>query len=115
RELSAYGGLEDRPRLVALNKVDVPDGRDLAEIVRPDLEARGLRVFEVSAVTREGLRELAFALADLVARHRAAAPPPEPTRIVVRPPAVDDTGFTVEQEPDGTFVVRGPRPERWVR
>jgi GTP-binding protein len=115
RELSAYGGLEDRPRLVALNKVDVPDGRELAEIVRPDLEARGLRVFEISAVTREGLREFAFALADLVARHRAAAPPPEPTRIVLRPPAIDDTGFTVEREPDGTFVVRGPRPERWVR
>ena len=27
-ELSRYGGLEDRPRLVALNKIDVPDGRD---------------------------------------------------------------------------------------
>ena len=32
-ELSKYGGLEGRPRLVVLNKVDVPDGRDLAEIV----------------------------------------------------------------------------------
>src|SRR3712207_1173142 len=29
-ELSAYGGLADRPRLVALNKVDIPDGRELA-------------------------------------------------------------------------------------
>ena len=53
-ELSAYGGLEDRPRLVAINKIDVPDGRDLAEIVRPDLEERGYKVFEVSAATREG-------------------------------------------------------------
>src|SRR5690349_2767651 len=59
-ELAAYGGLEDRPRLVALNKIDVPDGRELAALVRPDLEARGLRVFEVSAVTREGLRELTY-------------------------------------------------------
>jgi GTP-binding protein len=114
-ELTAYGGLEDRPRLVALNKVDVPDGRDLAEIVRPDLEARGLRVFEVSAATREGLRELTYAMADLVARARAAAPPAEPTRIVVRPQAVDDAGFTVEEAPDGAYVVRGRRPERWVR
>src|SRR6266511_4046763 len=55
RELAAYGGLEDRPRLVALNKIDVPDGRALAELVRPDLEARGLPAFEVSAVTHEGL------------------------------------------------------------
>src|SRR3954467_15740785 len=36
-ELAAYGGLEDRPRLVVLNKVDVPEARDLAELVRPDL------------------------------------------------------------------------------
>jgi GTP-binding protein len=113
-ELAAYGGLEDRPRLVVLNKVDVPDGRDLAEIVRPDLEARGLRVFEVSAATRHGLRELTFALAEVVDRQRKAAPPPERTRIVIRPRAVDDTGFTLEQDAAGVYVVRG-RPERWVR
>jgi GTP-binding protein len=114
QELAAYGGLEDRPRLVALNKVDVPDGRDLADIVRPDLEARGLRVFEVSAATREGLRELTYALAELVDEHRKAAPPLERTRIVIHPPAVDEAGFTIEQATDGVYVVRG-RPERWVR
>ncbi|NBE84562.1 GTPase ObgE [Micromonospora rubida] len=114
-ELAEYGGLVDRPRLVALNKVDVPDGRDLAEIVRADLEARGLRVFEVSAATREGLKELMFAMAELVEQGRAAAVPAEATRIIIRPKAVDDTGFTVEAESDGSFTVRGARPERWVR
>ncbi len=114
-ELAAYGGLADRPRLVALNKVDVPDGRTLAELVRPDLEARGLRVFEVSAATHEGLKELTYAMAERVQAHRAAAPPPEPTRIVLRPPAVDDAGFTVTVEDDEVYVVHGPRPERWVR
>ncbi|MEV1290010.1 GTPase ObgE [Micromonospora sp. NPDC049679] len=113
-ELSAYGGLADRPRLVVLNKIDIPDARDMAEMVRPELESRGLRVFEVSAITREGLRELMFALAELVEAHRAATPVPEPTRIVIRPLAVDDAGFTVEAE-GGGFVVRGRRPERWVR
>jgi GTP-binding protein len=100
---------------VALNKVDVPDGRDIAEIVRSDLEERGLPVIEVSAATREGLRELAYAMAQLVAGARAAAPPPAPTRLVIRPPAVDDTGFTIEQDADGVYEVRGARPERWVR
>jgi GTPase len=117
-ELAAYGGLEDRPRIVALNKIDVPDARELAELVRPDLEARGLRVFEVSAASHEGLRELSFALAELVAAARAAAPPPEATRIVLRPAAVDDAGFTVTPEPSDEpvrFVVRGEKPERWVR
>ena len=42
-ELASYGGLEDRPRLVALNKIDVPDGREMADLVRADLEERGLR------------------------------------------------------------------------
>jgi GTP-binding protein len=114
-ELAAYGGLANRPRLVALNKVDVPDGRDLAEIVRPDLEARGLRVFEVSAATREGLRELTYAMAGLVAQARAAAQPAEPVRVIIRPHAVDETGFTIEQDAEGTYVVAGAQPERWVR
>ncbi|MEU8258234.1 GTPase ObgE [Micromonospora inaquosa] len=114
-ELSQYGGLADRPRLVAVNKVDVPDGRDLAEIVRPDLEERGYRVFEVSAATREGLKELTYAMAELVEAERKAAPPAEPTRIVIRPMAVDDDGFTITAETDGSFTVRGVRPERWVK
>src|SRR5436190_9050873 len=41
RELEQYGGLADRPRVVVLNKIDVPEARDLAELVRTDLEARG--------------------------------------------------------------------------
>jgi GTP-binding protein len=114
-ELEAYGGLEDRPRIVVLNKIDIPDGRDLAEMVRPDLEARGYRVFEVSAVTREGLKPFTYALADLVDEHRRATPVAEPTRIVIRPKAVDDSGFTIEQDDDGVFVIRGARVERWIR
>ncbi|BFO21487.1 hypothetical protein SHKM778_78750 [Streptomyces sp. KM77-8] len=117
-ELRQYGGLGDRPRVVVLNKIDVPDGKDLAEMVRPDLEARGYRVFEVSAVAHRGLRELSFALAELVAGARAAKPAEEATRIVIRPKAVDDAGFTVTlEEADGEplFRVRGEKPERWVR
>ncbi|MET7950649.1 GTPase ObgE [Micromonospora sp. NPDC005324] len=114
-ELSQYGGLTDRPRLVAINKIDVPDGRDLADIVRPDLEERGYQVYEVSAATREGLKELTYAMAELVDAERKAAPPAEPTRIVIRPTAVDDDGFTITAETDGSFTVRGVRPERWVK
>ncbi|GAB7039919.1 MULTISPECIES: GTPase ObgE [Catenuloplanes] len=122
-ELAAYGGLEDRPRVVVLNKIDIPDARDLAEIVRPDLEARGYTVFEVSTATREGLRELTFALSKLVDENRLAVAPAEPSRIVIRPVAVDDSGFTVTREHEADpendepahWVLRGPRPERWVR
>ncbi|MEU8545527.1 GTPase ObgE [Streptomyces roseoverticillatus] len=115
-ELKEYGGgLENRPRIVVLNKIDIPDGQDLADMVRPDLEARGYRVLEVSAVSRQGLKELSFALAEIVAQARAAKPKEEATRIVIRPKAVDDAGFTVTLEEDGLYRVRGEKPERWVR
>ncbi|MDQ1038682.1 GTP-binding protein [Streptomyces sp. V3I8] len=115
-ELRNYGGgLENRPRLVVLNKIDVPDGKELAEMVRPDLEARGYQVFAISAVAHMGLKELSFALAELVAKARAAKPKEEATRIVIRPKAVDDAGFTVVPEEDGLYRVRGEKPERWVR
>ena len=113
-ELRAYGGLADRPRLVALNKVDVPEARELAEMVAPMLEERGLRTFAVSAATREGLRELSFAMAELVQAARAAAPPAEPTRTVLRPAPLNEAGFSVAREGE-RFRVRGDKPERWVR
>ncbi|MFE7325492.1 GTPase ObgE [Streptomyces sp. NPDC057565] len=114
-ELKQYGGLEDRPRIVVLNKIDIPDGQDLADMIRPELEARGYRVFEVSAVAHIGLKELSFALAGVIAEARAAKPVEEATRIVIRPKAVDDAGFTVTLEEDGIYRVRGEKPERWVR
>ncbi|MFJ3585029.1 GTPase ObgE [Streptomyces sp. NPDC090127] len=115
-ELRQYGGLEDRPRIVVLNKIDIPDGQDLADMIRPDLEARGYQVFEASAVARTGLKELSFALAEIVATARAAKPKEESTRIVIRPKAVDEAGFTVTyDEAEDVYRVRGEKPERWVR
>jgi len=114
-ELEKYQtSLSDRPRIVVLNKVDVPEGRDLADIVTPDLEARGYQVFSVSAVSHAGLKELLYGLATLITADRAARPVEVSTRIVLRPTAVDDLGFTVDHE-DEVYVVRGAKPERWVR
>jgi GTP-binding protein len=117
REYDEEIDLVGRLRIAVLNKIDVPDARELVDLVRGSLEKRGLAVFPVSAATGEGLRELGFALAAAVEEHRASLPPMEPARVTVRPRAVDDSGFTVERdpaEPDG-FVVRGVRVERWVR
>jgi GTP-binding protein len=120
-ELAQYqsdlGDLLERPRLVALNKVDIPEARELAEFVTEELTGRGYRVFAISAVSHAGLRELTFALAELVEEYRAGQDALAPARIVISPKAVDDSGFTVEPDPDepGGFVVRGSKPERWVR
>ena len=113
-ELESYGGLADRPRLVALNKMDIPDARVMAELVRPGLEERGYKVFEISAVTHEGLRPLSFAMAELVKAARADLAPLDIARIVISPKPVNEVGFVVVAEDDG-FRVRGERPERWVR
>ncbi|CAM3936086.1 GTPase ObgE [Nocardiopsis rhodophaea] len=119
-ELTAYSvrteiDLTDRPRIVVLNKVDVPDGRELAEFVTPMLQERGFKVVPVSAATREGLRELSFAMAEQVAAARAAAPTPEPTRVVLRPREIGETPFEVVPLGDNTFRVRGDKTARWVR
>ena len=114
-ELRAYGKLEGRPRMVVLNKADVPDGRELAELVRPEFEERGLRVFTVSAATHEGLRELTFAMGEWVAAARANRPVEEPTRLVIRPKQLGETGFKVRRVNDTMFQVTGEKPERWIR
>jgi GTP-binding protein len=89
-------------------------------MVQPLLDERGLRSVMVSALSHEGLRELSFAMAELVAAHRAAQQPAEATRIIITPTPVDDAGFivTVETELDTgapLYRVTGSRPERWVR
>ena len=123
-ELAAYPVPEgqlpllERPQIIALNKIDVPEGRDLAALVRPELEARGYRVFEISTVSHENLRQLSFALAELVSEDRARRDAePQRHRIVIRPKAVDESGFAIKVEGGSSgniYRVIGAKPERWV-
>jgi len=126
-ELAAYkpalnadaelGDLADRPRVVILNKADIPDAAELAEMVGAEFAERGWPVYTISTVSREGLRPLTFALAEMVLEYRAAHPKAAPPRQVIRPVAAGESGFSVERdgEIEGGFIVRGERPERWVR
>ena len=58
-ELAAYGaGLEDKPRLIALNKIDLVD-KELVEAFAGELKDAGAaRVFPISGATGEGLDRL---------------------------------------------------------
>jgi GTP-binding protein len=121
-ELAAYGEatgaeLVTRPRLVALNKIDVPAARDRADQVKTDLVARGYQVFEISAATGEGMRALGFAMAALVAADRAARPVEEPVervRVRVRVQATDEPGFEIVRTGEDSFLIVGEKPRRWV-
>ena len=118
-ELTQYGGLSDRPRIVALNKIDLPDGRTMAEMVAPILKEMGYEVYTVSAGSREGLQDLIYAMSRLVTQARSQAPIEEATRIVLRPRAANNAGFTLEMgrndEGEEVFIVKGEKPERWTK
>lgn len=119
-ELRAYdeqtgADMAARPRIVVLNKIDVTEARDLADLVTPDLEAGGLTVLRASAASGEGLRELAFAMAALVSRARAAAPEAVPTRLVIRPEPVAGPEFELVRTGENAFAIRGRKPLRWIR
>ena len=118
-ELAAYekatgASLAGRPRIVDLNKIDVPAARERADRVGAELAARGLTVCQTSAGTREGLRELSFAMAAVVKAARAAEPEAAPARQVLRPVPADEPGFEVVRTGDNSFLIRGERPRRWV-
>ncbi len=119
-ELSAYeaatgASLAGRPRIVALNKVDVPAAREQAAQAAQELEARGLTVCQVSAATHEGLRELAFTIGAVIAEARQALPPAEPTRLVIRPAPVAGHDFELVKAGDNRFIIRGEKPRRWIQ
>jgi GTP-binding protein len=110
--------LTQRPQLIALNKIDVPDGKELAEFVRADFEARGYRVFEISAVSHQGLRELNFALGQLVSEHRKSlAEVPARPKVQLMQKKREENTFEIRAEMWGEqkiFRVIGVKPERWV-
>lgn len=120
---SGLGDLRERPRLVVLNKMDVPEAKELAEFLRADIEEKfGWPVYMISTATREGLDELKWAMWDIVKRtrkKRRTMPIDEPQ--VIRPKALsrrgEDGGVEVVRDPmypEG-WLVTGEKVERWVR
>lgn len=114
-ELTAFGhGLGEKPQLVALNKLDMPEGRERFPQLKAALEAEGYPVYGISGLTREGVRELMWA-----AYHRLQEMPPPPRVEVeaeIAPPSpLEEEGFTITREPSGVWVVRGGKIERAVR
>lgn len=58
-ELKSYGrGLEDRPQLVALNKIDLPEAREAAPELARALAERGVDSVAISAAARQGTDDL---------------------------------------------------------
>lgn len=104
RELAAFGhGLAEKPQLAAFNKMDLPQVRERWPEVKAALEAQGYPVMALSALARDGARELLYRAAQMLAE----LPEEEPSaEIPVFRLGADEDEFTVAWEGDA-WRVRG--------
>lgn len=109
--------LHERPQLIALNKIDVPDAKELAEFVAEDFRAQGYPVYLISTATHEGLKELNFALSTVVETARKNLVSSTQKRFSLIANKVDDGHYLVRKESisgEDVFRIMGAKPERWV-
>lgn len=99
--------LAEKPQVVIFNKMDLPEARGRWPLVRDEMEARGLPVLAISALTGQGLPPMLHLVADLLESLPKEEAPAEAK--VFRPPEEDR--FTIGEEGD-SFTVKGERVER---
>lgn len=111
RELAAFSPeLAERPLIVALTKLDLPEAQEAAPALKAELEGRGFEVVAISSANREGLDALCKLLFHRVQELPPPivfTPDPEPE---VAPPSVE---ATIVRE-KGLWQVNHPRLEREV-
>jgi GTP-binding protein len=108
-ELAAYDPvLARKPRVVAVNKLDLPEVQRRWPDLKAELEARGLRPLAISAMAATNLDGLMHAAAS--AAEGAAAEASEEVIPIHRPPEADS--FAVARDPDVAWRVSGRGVER---
>jgi GTP-binding protein len=109
RELATFGrGLAEKPQIVAVNKIDMPEVRRRWRGIETTLKRAGHSPLAVSALAREGARELLYRAAQLLAEMPEAA---AAQQVPVFRLGEDEDAYSVEREADG-WRVRGVRVER---
>ncbi|MBP0723877.1 GTPase ObgE [Bacillus sp. RG28] len=114
-ELKEYNlRLTERPQIVVVNKMDIPDAEENLKQFREKV-GEEVQIFPISAITRQGLRDLLFAIADLVETTPEFPLHDEeedkPLRVVYKYQKEEPT-FDVTRDSDGTFVISGFELER---
>jgi GTP-binding protein len=111
RELALFGeNLAAIPQIVALNKIDLPEGKDRAKTVGQTLAGRGYDCYPISAATGAGVGELMEATwARLAEFGEPEEPPAEAQLIIAAPPA--ERPLSVERMERGAFRVKGTAAE----
>lgn len=93
--------LGDKPQLVVINKIDLPDVKARLPELKKKLKARGIEPLAISAVAGTNIKELLFKAAKLLAET------PEPETVVELPvyrPETDPNQFSIAREPNGWRV-----------
>lgn len=116
KELEAYNPeLLKRPQIIAANKTDVIFSEDEDPVLKlkAEFEPQGIRVYPISAVSGQGVKELLYAVYDLL---QTVDQTPVIFEREFDPAAMIDESlpYTVERTEDGVYVVEGPRIEKML-
>ncbi|WP_186576277.1 GTPase ObgE [Aquibacillus kalidii] len=113
KELFEYDEtMKDRPQIIVANKMDIPGSEDNLEMFKEQLE-EDYPVYPISTVTREGVRDLLFAVADKLATiPKHTKPIEEKEERVVYRHQEEEAPFQITRDPDGAFVLYGHRIEK---
>lgn len=112
-ELQAYDEkLTSRPQIIAANKMDMPGAEENLEAFISKLDP-DTSVYSISALTKEGLRDMLFAIADtLETIPKLELQPDELDEKVVYRYQKADAPFEITRDSDGAFVLSGHRIEK---
>ncbi|EOS58613.1 MULTISPECIES: GTPase ObgE [Paenibacillus] len=120
-ELRLYNAdLEKRPQIVAANKMDMPEAEANLEKFRAEVaKVRGdLEIMPISSLTRQGIQELLYRVAELLEQIPEAPAIEEVTELAERKiyklDKKEDEGFTIRRENE-TFVVESAKIERMMK
>lgn len=118
KELFAYNkGLENKPQVIAANKLDVLYGeeKDIAmELLKTELEPEGMKIFPISAATGEGIDELLYYVNDMLKTVEDAPIIFEKEISLDSLEAATEPYFVEYNEEDDVYVVEGPRIEKML-
>ncbi|OQM45727.1 GTPase ObgE [Anoxybacillus sp. UARK-01] len=114
-ELKQYNlRLTERPQIIVANKMDMPNAEENLQAFKEKLPEE-VPIFPISAITRQGLRDLLFAIADLLETtpefplHETEEPA---VQRVVYTLEKEAPAFTIMRDSDGTFIVSGEKIEK---
>ncbi|PAE42166.1 GTPase ObgE [Neobacillus sp. YX16] len=116
KELEEYNlRLTERPQIIVANKMDMPDAEENLKKFKEQLE-EDFPIFPISALSRKGLRELLFAIADKIEQTPEFPLDHEEedtgvNRVLYKHEA-DPEAFYITREPDGAFVISGEKVEK---